>query len=56
MMQFFGCPSVFFKFTSGDTYSALTLRMSCLTKYGDHQFPAVDGGFERNGFEKALSG
>ena len=48
MVQFFGCPSVFFTFAPDDIHSALTLRMSCPTKYGNHQFPAVDYGFEKN--------
>ena len=48
MVQFFGCPSVFFTFAPDDIHSALTLRMSCPTKYGNHQFSAVDYGFEKN--------
>ena len=48
MVQFFGCPSVFFTFAPDDIHSVLTLRMSCPTKCGNHHFPSVNGGFEKN--------
>ena len=47
MVQFYGCPSIFFTFAPDDIHSVLTLRMSCPTMHGNNAFPAVDCGFEK---------
>ena len=41
MVQFFGCPSIFFTFAPDDVHSVLTLRTCCPTKKGNNQFPAL---------------
>lgn len=46
MVQFYGCPSVFFTFAPDDIHSILTLRMCCPTSNGNKSFPAVDDNFE----------
>jgi hypothetical protein len=46
MVQFYGCPSIFFSFAPDDVHSILTLRMCCPTQNGNEKFPAVDNSFE----------
>lgn len=47
MVQYYGCPSIFFTFAPDDIHSILTLRMCCPTMNGNDKFPAVDDGFEQ---------
>ena len=47
MVQFYGCPSIFFTFAPEDIHSILTLRMCCPTQNGNDKFPALDSSFEK---------
>jgi Helitron helicase-like domain at N-terminus len=47
MVQFYGCPSIFFTFAPDDIHSILTLRMCCPTQNGNDKFPALDSSFEK---------